>query len=129
MFRVKDERGVCMRFGDKLKELRIREGLSQRELADRVGLTMRSIQNYESNSRYPNDVSKLNHLALALNTSVNGLMPTGDFYGQGVDALVSEVQALFAGGELGDEDKEAVFRAIAEAYEDAKGKNRKYGKR
>jgi hypothetical protein len=42
------------------------------------------------------------------------------------DILISEIQALFAGGELGEEDKEAVFQAITEAYIDAKEKNKKY---
>lgn len=118
-----------MLFGDQLKVLRQRAGLSQKELAGKAGLSVRSIQNYESNSRHPKDVAILNRLAGGLGAGVSELMPSGDYTLRGVDTLVSELQALFAGGELGDEDKEAVFRAISDAYLDAKEKNRKYGKR
>lgn len=118
-----------MLFGEKLKELRLREGLSQKELAGKVGLSMRSIQNYESNSRYPKDVEIVSKLAGALRSSISSLMETTRFSQGGVDGLILELQALFAGGELCDEDKEAVFRAITDAYVDAKEKNKKYGKR
>ena len=116
-----------MKFGDKLKNLRQQQGLSQKELALKTGITTRSIQNYESNTRYPKDVSILNKLALALKTNVNLLMESQEFCPK--DILLSEIQALFAGGELGDEDKEAVFQAITEAYLDAKEKNKKYRKK
>ena len=113
-----------MLFGDTLKELRKKRGLSQKELAEEAGVTTRSIQNYESNNRYPKDVAILSKLASALETTMTSLMSTKDF--KPADLLISEVQALFAGGELGDEDKEAVFQAITEAYLDAKEKNKKY---
>ena len=116
-----------MKFGDKLKNLRQQQGLSQKELTLKTEITTRSIQNYESNTRYPKDVSILNKLALALKTNVNLLMESQEFCPK--DILLSEIQALFAGGELGDEDKEAVFQAITEAYLDAKEKNKKYRKK
>ena len=45
-----------MLFGDRIKELRNLADMSQQELANRTGLSLRSIQNYESNQRYPKDV-------------------------------------------------------------------------
>lgn len=116
-----------MKFGDTLKNLRKKEGLSQKELALKSGVTTRSIQNYESNTRYPKDVSILNRLAIALRTNVHTLMESSEFRPK--DVLLNEIQALFAGGELGEEDKEAVFRAITDAYLDAKEKNKKYRKK
>ncbi len=113
-----------MLFGDTLKELRKKQGLSQKELAEEVGVTTRSIQNYESNNRHPKDVAILSRLARALRTSMTALMSSQDF--KPADLLILEIQALFAGGELGEEDKEAVFQAITEAYIDAKEKNKKY---
>lgn len=115
-----------MLFGDTLKELRKKQGLSQKELAQEAGVTTRSIQNYESNNRHPKDVAILNNLAKALKTNVNILMSSQEF--MPTDVLLSEIQALFAGGQLGEEDKEAVFQAITEAYIDAKEKNKKYRK-
>lgn len=113
-----------MLFGDILKDLRKQQGLSQKELAEEVGVTTRSIQNYESNNRHPKDVAILSRLARALNTTMTKLMSSQEF--KPTDILISEIQALFAGGELGEEDKEAVFQAITEAYIDAKEKNKKY---
>ncbi|MCO6546193.1 MAG: helix-turn-helix transcriptional regulator [Gilliamella sp.] len=42
-------------FGDKIKELRIKHGLSQGDLAEKIGLTRQAISNYENNERTPND--------------------------------------------------------------------------
>jgi hypothetical protein len=40
--------------------------------------------------------------------------------------LVDELGGLFAGGELNEEDKDKVFRAITEMYWKAKDNNKKY---
>lgn len=40
-------------FGDRLREVREAMGLSQQELADRCGVTMRSQRNYEKGERNP----------------------------------------------------------------------------
>ncbi|MDD2371931.1 MAG: helix-turn-helix transcriptional regulator [Firmicutes bacterium] len=116
-----------MPFGDILKEQRKKLGLSQKELAEEVGVTTRSIQNYESNNRHPKDVAILGKLAKALKTNITTLMCSQEF--KTTDILITEIQALFAGGELGEEDKEAVFNAITDAYLDAKEKNKKYRKK
>lgn len=42
-----------MNFGDKLKKLRTGQKLSQRELADRIGVAKSVISYYESGDRYP----------------------------------------------------------------------------
>ena len=42
------------------------------------------------------------------------------------EKLIEEVGGLFAGGELNEEDKDKVFRAITEMYWKAKDNNRKY---
>ena len=44
-----------------------------------------------------------------------------------VQEILDEVTSLFAGGELGDSDKDEVMRLIQEAYWDAKKINKKYG--
>lgn len=53
-----------MNFGDKLKKLRTGQKLSQRELADRIGVAKSVISYYESGDRYPSyDVLiKISHL-------------------------------------------------------------------
>ncbi|KNY29489.1 helix-turn-helix domain-containing protein [Pseudobacteroides cellulosolvens] len=127
-----------MLFGDKIKELRTLAGMSQQELASNAGLSLRSIQNYESNKRYPKDVAILNKLCKALDTTIEDLMSDKDNFVQEATAkygtrgkkdakkLVEEVGGLFAGGELNEEDKDKVFRAITEMYWRAKDNNKKY---
>ena len=53
-----------MNFGNKLKKLRTGQKLSQRELADRIGVAKSVISYYESGDRYPSyDVLiKISHL-------------------------------------------------------------------
>ena len=127
-----------MLFGDKIKELRTSAGMSQQELANKAGLSLRSIQNYESNQRYPKDVAILNKLCKALNTTIEELMKEEDNFIQeasekygtrgkkDAQKLVDELGGLFAGGELNEEDKDKVFRAITEMYWRDKDNNKKY---
>lgn len=127
-----------MLFGDRVKELRSLAGMSQQELANKAGLSLRSIQNYESNQRYPKDVAILNKLCKALNTTIEELMKGEDNFIQeasekygtrgkkDAQKLVDEIGGLFAGGELNEEDKDKVFRAITEMYWRAKDNNKKY---
>lgn len=127
-----------MLFGDRIKELRSLADMSQQELANRTGLSLRSIQNYESNQRYPKDVAILNKLCAALGTTIEELMKEEDqfileaaskFGSRGkndAEKLIEEVGGLFAGGELNEEDKDKVFRAITEMYWKAKDNNKKY---
>ena len=43
-----------------------------------------------------------------------------------MEELVSEISGLFAGGELDEEEKDAVMAALTRAYWDAKEDNKKY---
>ena len=77
-------------------------------------------------------------LADALGIEVSSLMDdNADFvikatekYGsrghEQAERLIKEVSGLYAGGELAEEDMEAMMRAFQEAYWKAKEKNRKY---
>lgn len=121
-----------MLFGDKIKKLRSLAGISQQELANRAELSLRSVQNYESNQRHPKDVAILQKLCKVLHTTIEELMKeesnfiqeATEKYGIRVkkDAkiLVDELRSLFASGELNEEDKDNVFRAVTEMYWKAK---------
>lgn len=39
--------------GDKLKSLRIEKKLTQKQVADRIGLAISAVSSYESGTRYP----------------------------------------------------------------------------
>ena len=103
-----------------------------------TGIALRTIQNYESGERMPKQKETYPLLADALGIEVSSLMDdNADFvikatekYGskghEQAERLIKEVSGLYAGGELAEEDMEAMMRAFQEAYWKAKEKNRKY---
>lgn len=60
-----------MNFGDKLKELRKEKGLSQKDLANALGVTQRTISYYESSSTPPANAEAVTKLAEALKVSLD----------------------------------------------------------
>ena len=62
-----------MTFGEKLKNLREAKGLSQEELAKALGVSRRTVSNYESGHRYPRYRSIYEKLAALLDTDINYL--------------------------------------------------------
>lgn len=127
-----------MDFKDRLKQERIKNGLTQVELAQKVGVTARTIQNYEMGERTPSNLEIAQKIADALGTTIEDLLGRGgkliiEAHEKGgakaardVDELVSEVKGLFAGGRLDDEAMDGVMQALMEAYWVAKKENRKY---
>ena len=124
-------------FAEKLKEARIQRDISQPQLAEMVGVSLRSIVGYERGEKTPRQ-AKIYKLAKALSVSVKYLTddacenPLEDIekdefledahsrYGaagaRDVDALLADNAALFAGGELSQEQKDAFFEAVMKAY-------------
>jgi transcriptional regulator with XRE-family HTH domain len=127
-----------MTFGEKLKELRTRANLSQPELAKAIGTTTRSVQNYEYGRCYPKQTEIYAKISEKFGVTVDYLMsPQDSFlakaYEDGgskgkrtAESLVTDATALFAGGTLSEDDKDAVFRSLQEAYWLAKTENKKY---
>ena len=60
-------------FSEKLLELRRREGLSQEQLADRLGVTRQSVSKWESGTAAP-ELSKLIALSELFSVSVDYLV-------------------------------------------------------
>ncbi len=110
-----------MEFNEKIRALRRNAGLTQRQVADAVGVTYRTYQNYEAGASKPSGGVVL-RLAAALGVSTDTLLGTRDLSpaDQAEDAelhaLLAEMQALFAGGRLREEDKKYVLDALTEAY-------------
>ncbi len=129
-----------MKFGEKLKALRAERRVSQEEAARAAGISRRAYGSYEQEGVYPRNREIYVKLAALFGCDVNYLLTededfvslAGERYGASgrrqAEALVREATALFAGGELNDEDKDEMLRAIQDAYWIAKEKNRKYGK-
>lgn len=125
-----------MDFTEKLQKLRKEKGYTQSELAEKVGVSCRSIQNYELGARYPKR-NILDKLCAVLGTRIEYLVSSDDFIGlvraeDGESGVVSAQQlldcagALFAGGDMSEEDKDKVMLALQNIYWKAKEKNRRY---
>ena len=127
-----------MKFCEKLKEARTRAGLKQEELAKALGVSLRTITNYESGERYPKKREIYYKLAelfpteenYFLNEDEDFLLTAVEKYGskgaKQARELMEEVSGLFAGGNIADEDLDEMMRGIQEAYWIAKEKNKKY---
>jgi transcriptional regulator with XRE-family HTH domain len=124
-------------FGERLLEARKAKNLTREALAKKARITSKTIANYESGERYPT-VDIASRLAEALEVSVAALLgEEGDIiekareqYGskgiRDLRELIDDVTGLFAGGELPEEDKDALMRAFSDAYFIAKEKNRRF---
>ena len=127
-----------MKFGEKVRNERNRLGLSQDELAEKIGVTRRVISSYENDSSRPRGTERYNKLADALGVNINYLLSEDEAFIANVEdnygrrgakqakELLAEVTGLFAGGEMADEDMREMVDAIQEAYLIAKKKNKKY---
>ena len=125
-----------MKFGEKVRRLRNEKGLSQTELGKLCGLSLRTIRNYEVDGRYPKQREVYSKLAAALGCDVNYLLSENEefvlqakqTYGyQGArdaEELIADISALFAGGELSEDAKDGVMRALQDADWMAKEKDR-----
>ena len=127
-----------MKFGEKIRRLRTAKRISQEEAAKAAGISRRAYGSYEQDGVYPRNRDIYSRLAALSECDVNYLLTededfvsrAGEVYGdrgrRQAQDLVREASALFAGGELADEDKDEMLRAIQEAYWIAKERNRKY---
>ena len=67
-----------MTFGERVKELRLKKGLSQRELGERMGgITQQTIAQYEKSENYPK-LETIRRIAKALDVPFDNLVPFDD---------------------------------------------------
>lgn len=130
-----------MSFGKKVKALREKLGLTQKEFANLIGTSSKTVSNYESKDLRPRKMEAYEKMAEIFGVNVNYLLTDEDYFiinsadsfgykgAKDAQALVESMAGLFAGGELPEEDKDALFDAIQEAYWQTKLKNKKYGNR
>jgi transcriptional regulator with XRE-family HTH domain len=114
-------------FAEKVKEARENLDISQAELAEKVGVSQRSITAYENENTIPRGQT-IRKLARALNVSFDYLMNETDIFidtardnygskgAKEAERLLEANKALFAGGNLSQEAKDAFFEALMVAY-------------
>jgi len=107
-----------MKFGEKVKAARKKMGISQEEFANEIGVSLRTVTNYETGDRYPKKREMYNKMASVLGVDVNYLLTDDEAfllsaekkYGHSgkkqAQALVSEIGALFSGGKLSEDDRD-----------------------
>ena len=117
-----------MGFKEKLKEKRVEANLTQVQLAEKISVTARTIQNYELGTRKPTKYEIVEQLAAALNTTAEYLLGQsgmlvldaqekgGSKAAKDIDELVGEVTGMFAGGHLDDESLDGEMKALNNAY-------------
>lgn len=135
-----------MTFSDKIKRSREVAKLTQVELAELVGVSQRTIASYETGGARARR-STTEKLARALKVSVKFLTdddcldPLAEIEKDGyieqaralygskgvrdMEELLQDNAALFAGGELSQEQKDAFFEAVMRAYLTCKEEARK----
>ena len=125
-----------MEFGEKLKAKRCELKISQQTLAEKSGLSLRTIQNYESGQRHPANVAIVKDLANVIGVSYEFLLDDksqyvmdaairgGEKAALDIDGILTNIQGLFAGGHLSQDDKDKVMRAINEIYWESKEKSK-----
>lgn len=130
--------------GDRILNLRKELSLSQKELADKVGITEASLSRYENNKREPKG-EIIAKLAKALNTTTDyllGNIHNDDIYTapltekdekdvekeiEKLRADISSMEGFMLCGEmLTDEAKEAILESLSSGIRYAKLINKKY---
>jgi transcriptional regulator with XRE-family HTH domain len=126
-----------MDFSEKLKTLRLSLNLSQSELAQRTGISERTVYSYEQLGKFPR-AGNILKLSDALGVSPNYLLDRTDtpdekgsflievrekFGTKGAaeaEELLRRTTALFAGGEIDEASKDTFFRSLMEVYLESK---------
>ena len=123
--------------GEKIRERRTHLGLTQTELADKIGVTLRTITKYEKQGVMPRG-RNLRELAKALGVSalylsndeiedetygleeapfIDSVRATyGTKGANDMQNLLMQTQAMFAGGDIPQADKDKFFQAVMAAY-------------
>ena len=123
-------------FGMKLKSYRKAREMSQADFAAFLGIPFRTYQNYESGHRYPRNMEVVNKIAVALGVTAEDLLGTAGGYiveagekggsrdRKRMEQMVTQLSAMFAGGEIDQESKDAAMAALNEVYWKHKTENR-----
>lgn len=127
-----------MKFGEKLKLSRDKKKMTQEELAKRLGISKQAIIKYEVHGIYPRKREVYTRLAEIFDMDVNyfiseeedfALEATEKYGSKGAkdaEKILQQTNALFAGGDLDEEDRDKFFKVMTEIYFDSKLKAKKY---
>ena len=127
-----------MAFGEKIKSLRKSKGMNQTQLANALGVSLRTIRGWEAEGRYPKQHGLYQKLADTLGCDISYLMTEGEAFiteaaeqygsrgAKQAQQILEQAAAMFAGGELTDDDKTAFMDEIQMLYLDSKKRAKKF---
>lgn len=124
-----------MTFGEKFKAERERLGLTQQEVAEKLGINRRMITRYENDLSFPRSRDGYKRIAALFGVDVNYLLTedaafvldaSREYGARGMKQaqdLIDGMAGLFAGGSLSEQDKDRVMRSLQEIYWESKARN------
>ena len=127
-----------MTFGEKVRAAREARNMTQEQLANAIGMSKRMVSYWENHNKLPKSRDTYPVVAKALGIDVEVLLDdntefvlqAAETYGyrgaQQALQLVQQITGLYAGGELEEEDMDAMMKAIQDAYWIAKQKNKRH---
>lgn len=127
-----------MKFGEKVKALRLQKGITAEQLARQLGVNVRTIYAYESGNTYPRRFAFYDQLAKVLDVDADYLRTeneefmaeVGEQYGargqRQYDRAMAEVRKLFAGGDLPEEDELTFVMEVQQLFLDSKKRAKKF---
>ena len=143
---------VDMEFKDKVRNARLALNMSQAQLAEKTGISLRTIVKYENGDWKPKRTGNINALADALLVTTTYLQnddstdpqdnieseifmnKVSHTYGtkakKQADEILEQANAFFAGGDYDEEAKEKLIHSLMESYLSSKKEaTEKYGSR
>ena len=112
--------------------------MSQAALAAELGVSTRTVQSYEKGQSYPKQRSIYAKLAVLFNVEQNYLLTESEAFAvsayeqygsrgkREAKELLAELTGLFAGGEMSEEDMDALMYEVQKAYIEAKEANKRF---
>lgn len=127
-----------MKFGEKLREQRVKLNLTQQEVANKIGIALRTYTNYENAEKHPRKRETYMKLAELFEVDTNYLLTENEEFtiqaheqygsrgAKQAQNMVEQIGQMFAGGELSEDDMDAVMKSMQKLYWDSKEENKKY---
>jgi len=118
-----------MKFGEKLRQERANAGLTQEALSSQLGVTCRTLQNYESGAVYPKKRELYTKLSEFFDTDLNYWLsesPVNREVSQNdaSQVLADHIRDFFSQSDLTEEQMDDFMRIVQNAYWEAKDKNK-----